>query len=130
LAIREPDRYRFDEQLAVLEGFFRSLVYHLRNEDAMERLEIYLEGQHKKISESLFLATGPLLKSRYFIRSRKQCDIVYLLDNIDLVRDSHDLFGGDHVKARVYHWLDAPDDVRRRFPMDHEPPYRSSDPSR
>lgn len=51
LAIRVPvgdnirDQLSIREQLSALEAFFRSLVYHLRDENVTESIEIYLQPQ-------------------------------------------------------------------------------------
>ena len=75
-----------EDQVDALKAFFRSLVYHLRQENVTESIYIYLEGHSTDFLRGIFEASQDLLVSRCFRRSREtQCEVVYLSNDIYFV---------------------------------------------
>jgi len=79
---------------------------------------IYLKGWDGPKLELLLIATEDLMTSRCFMRSRKQCDIVYLSHNRRFVHDIDNFLVEDTSKTRMYHRLDAPNGIGERYLVD------------
>lgn len=114
LAFRDPYRKGrklnliTDDQADALKTFFRSLVYHLRQENVTESIDIYFQehnpGHNPGSLQCIFGATQDLLVSRCFTRSREtQYEVIYLLDDFRSVGYSEfnlRIMGG---KTRICH---------------------------
>lgn len=108
-----------EDQVDALKIFFRSLAYHLRQENVTKSIDIYLEGHSHKFLECIFRASEGLLTSRAFARSREtQYEVVYLSDDLPFVENGESIMRNLVGKARMWHWMEAPEEFGRRMPED------------
>ena len=93
-----------EDQVDALKAFFRSLVYHLRQENVTESIEIYLEGHNPGFLRCIFGASRDLQVSRCFARSREtQYEVVYLSDDVPFVSFGETILGLRAGKAKMWH---------------------------
>ena len=104
-----------EDQIDALGAFFRSLVYHLRQKNATESIDIYLEGHDFEFLRRICGASEELFISRCFTRSREtQYEITYISDDPQFVAYGEYIARNLGGKARIK----APEEVGRRFPAD------------
>lgn len=93
-----------EDQVDALKAFFRSLVYHLRQENVTESIDIYLEGHNPDFLRCIFGASRDLLVSRCFTRSREtQYEVIYLSDDEKFVGYGEGILRIMGGKARMWH---------------------------
>ena len=108
-----------EEQVDALKTFFRSLVYHVRQENATKSIDIHLEGHNHDLLNCVFRASEDLLESRCFIRSRgTQYELTFISDNLPFVVHGRAMMRNMGAKARMLHPMEAPEGVGRRMPED------------